>query len=160
MFTREYLDESHLRSPIMSMTSRFAAVLLGVALVSAGCDKSSTTPPGKPADETYGKKLVGVWEGTDPEMKGPKGESMTMEFKADGGFKVALGPDPIITGTWKLAKEEGKTLTVDTEASFGDPKAPGKPEKKTMSIVFEDENTIEVSQGGGKAKSEKLKRKS
>jgi len=145
----------------MSVSTRVAGVLLGVVFLTTGCDKSSTTPPGKPGDETYGKKVVGVWEGTDPEMKGPKGESMTMEFKADGGFKVSLGPDPIITGTWKLVKEEGKTLTIDTEASFvgfGDPKAPAKVDKKTVSVVFEDADTIVMS-GGDKPKSEKLKRK-
>ena len=145
----------------MSKSWRVAGVLLGMVVLSAGCDKSSTTPPGKPGDETYGKKLVGVWEGTDPEMKSPKGESMTMEFKADGGFNVSMGADAIITGTWKLVKEEGKTLTIDTEASFvgfGDPKAPAKADKKTLSLVFEDADTIVMS-GGDKPKTEKLKRK-
>ena len=147
----------------MSVSWRVVGVLLGVAILSAGCDKSSTTPPaGKPGDETYAKKLVGVWEGTDPDMKGPKGESMTMEFKADGGFNVSMGADTIITGTWKLVKEEGKTVTIDTEASlvgFGDPKAPAKADKKTLSLVFEDADTIVMSQPGDKPKTEKLKRK-
>jgi hypothetical protein len=147
----------------MLRTWRFVAVLLGVALGSAGCDKSGSSSSGKPADETYGKKLVGVWEDTSEDSKGAKGESMTMEFKADGAFKVSMGPVDLITGTWKVAKEEGKTVTVDTEAAFagfGEIKGQGKTEKKTLSAVFEDANTVVISQTGDKPKTTKFKRKS
>jgi hypothetical protein len=146
----------------MSMSWRVAGVLVGVALATAGCNKSSTTGT-KPADETYAKKLVGVWEGTDEETKGPKGEAMSMEFKADGGFKVSLGADEVITGTWKAVKEEGKTVTVETEAGFavpGEAKDSGKKQKKTLSAVFEDANTVVISDSGDKPKPSKFKRKS
>src|SRR5262245_50283788 len=75
----------------MSMSSRVAGVQFGVALVAAGCDRSSTTGP-KPADDTYAKKLVGVWEGTEEGPKGDKPETGTVEFKADHGLKIAMGP--------------------------------------------------------------------
>jgi hypothetical protein len=136
-----------------------AGVLLGVAVVSVGCDKSGSTA-GKPADETYSKKLVGVWEGTEEGAKGDKPETVTFEFKADTGLRVAAGPIEL-TGTWKVVKEEGKTLTVDTEMSFpplGDPKAAPKPDKKTLSVTFEDANTIVVTPTD-KHDPKKLKRK-
>lgn len=145
----------------MCKSWRVVGVLVAAAVAAAGCDKSGTTGP-KPADETYAKKLVGVWEGAEEDAKGPKGESMTMEFKADGGFKVSLGPADLITGTWKVVKEEGKTVTVDTEAAFagvGDLKGSGKAEKKTLTAVFEDANAVVISQGGDNPKPTKFKRK-
>ena len=148
----------------MSTTWRFAGVLFGVVFVAAGCDKSSTTPPpGKPQDETYGKKLVGVWEGTPEDA--PKSLTITVEFKADNGFKMTMGAEKDrfeSTGTWKLVKEEGKTLTVETEATypFQDPKGPKKTEKKTLSVEFEDAETIVISSVEGKQDRLKLKRKS
>src|SRR5262249_16394814 len=155
----------------MSMTWRFAGMLLGVAILSAGCDKSSTTGPGKPGDETYAKKLVGVWEGS-PEGKDAAFGPFTMEFKADNGFKFAMGPSGkdqlAMTGTWKLVKEEGKTVTVETEtenpfAGIGgakDAKGPAKTDKKTLSVAFEDANSIVVSKVGEKPEPIKFKRKS
>jgi hypothetical protein len=142
----------------MSMSWRVAGVLVGVALATAGCDKSSTTGT-KPADETYAKKLIGVWEGS--EDFGGKAETITVEFKADNGFRIAMGPFES-TGTWKATKEEGKTVTVDTEGSdpLAEPgKGPNKTEKKTLSIVFEDANTVVMSQVGDKPNPLKLKRK-
>jgi hypothetical protein len=149
----------------MSKTSRFAGVLVGVVLVSAGCDKSSTTPPpGKPQDETYGKKLVGVWEGTPEGPEAALGP-FTVEFRADNGFKLSMGPanDRLeMPGTWKLVKEEGKTVTVDAEFSppGGDPKGPKKTEKMTYSIEFQDANSIVMSKVGGKPDPVKMTRKS
>jgi hypothetical protein len=140
-------------------------VLLGLGLVFVvGCDKSGTTSAGggKGGDELYSKKLVGVWEGKEEGKGGDKDETITVEFKADGGFKVAMGPFDLV-GTWKLVKEDGKTVTVDTEVTFpgfGDEKAKGKSDKKTLSVVFEDANTVVMSKVGEKPDPLKLKRKS
>jgi hypothetical protein len=154
----------------MSKTWRFTGMLLGVAVLSAGCDKSATSGPGKPGDETYAKKLVGVWEGS-PEGEAAALGPLTAEFKADNGFKFTVGSGKEkleMPGTWKLVKEEGKTVTVETEtenpfAGIGgakDAKGPAKTEKKTFSIVFEDPNTIVMSKVGEKPDPVKLKRKS
>src|SRR3954468_2189686 len=110
----------------MSTALRANCLALGLAAaLMAGCDKSPTTAaggastsgaPGKPADAGAGKQLVGVWESVEEAKKGEKGEpddKATVEFKADGGLTIAMGPFEM-TGTWKLAKDEGKTLTVDT----------------------------------------------
>ncbi|HKB04323.1 MAG TPA: hypothetical protein VKD90_19015 [Gemmataceae bacterium] len=145
----------------MSMSSRVAGVLFGVALVAAGCDKSSTTGP-KPADDTYAKKLVGVWEGTEEGPKGDKPETVTVEFKADHGLKIAMGPFEL-EGTWKTIKEEGKTVTVETEVTLaGMPELKDKPkaDKKSFNIVFEDANNIVMSKVGDQPDPKKLKRKS
>jgi hypothetical protein len=151
----------------MSMRSWPRLALLTAALgaiAAAGCETNGTSAtggPGKPAEETYAKKLVGVGEGTEEMAPGEKPETVTVEFKADGGFKVAMGPFDM-AGTWKLAKEEGKTVTVDTEVSFpnfGEEKGPGKTDKKVFSIVFEDANAIVMTQVGGKPDPKKLKRK-
>jgi len=140
----------------MSMPWRFVGAWIGVAILSAGCDKSPVTGPGKPANETYAKKLVGVWEGTD------KSETFTIEFKADGGFKVASGPAELV-GTWTVVKEEGKTVTVDTvigSVALGELKGPNtKSDTKTVSIVFEDANTIVMSHLSVKQEPKTLKRK-
>jgi hypothetical protein len=147
----------------MFRTWRLAGVFVGVALVSAGCDKSgSTSGPGKPDGETYGKKLVGVWEGTEEGAKGDKPETVTVEFKADNGLKIAMGPFEL-AGTWKVAKEEGKTVTIDTEVTLaGFPEAKEKPkaDRKTFNVVFEDADTIVMSHVGDKPDPKKLKRKS
>src|SRR5262245_36968476 len=145
----------------MSMSSRVAGVLFGVALVAAGCDKSSTTGP-KPADDTYAKKLVGGWEGTEEGPKGDKPETVTVEFKADHGLKIAMGPFEL-EGTWKTIKEEGKTVTVETEVTLaGMPELKDKPkaDKKSFNIVFEDANNIVMSKVGDQPDPKKLKRKS
>src|SRR5262245_8880926 len=81
----------HTRGVIMSKSWRAAGVLLGVVFLAAGCEKSSTTPPGKPGDETYGKRLVGVWEGSEEGPKDGKPETVTVEFKADNTMKIAMG---------------------------------------------------------------------
>ena len=130
----------------MSTSWRAGAVLLGVVLVTAGCDKSGTTPlAGKPGDETYAKKLVGTWEGSED---GPKGkETVTVEFKADGAMKFIMGPFDM-TGTYKVTKEEGKTVTIDSEMTLGGlegVKDAPKPDKKTFTVTFEDANTMVMS---------------
>jgi hypothetical protein len=145
----------------MLRTWQFVGVLLGVVVVSAGCDKSATSAPGKPPDERYSRKLVGVWEGTEEVGKGDKPETVTVEFKADNGLRIAMGPFEM-TGSWKLVKEEGKTVTIDTEvtlAGFPGGKDQQKPDTKTLNIVFEDANTIVMSHVGDKPDPKKLKRK-
>jgi hypothetical protein len=136
----------------MSRMSRVGLVFVVVASLSAaGCGDS------------YGKKLVGVWEGKPEGADAPKelGDlKVTMEFKADGGLKMALGPFEV-TGTYKVTKEDGKTVTIDTEvtpAALGELKGTGKNEKKTLTAVFEDADTMTLSQAGEKPV--KMKRKS
>ena len=154
----------------MSNSWRASAIAFGIGVILiTGCDKKGSTPsaaPGGPsvppkADAAlYSKKLVGNWEAT--EDIGGKAETITMEFKADGAFKLVMGPFDI-KGTWKLVKEEGKTVTVSTETTFegfGDPKAPAKANTKTLIAVFEDANTVVISQEGNKPDPKKFKRKS
>ena len=143
----------------MSMSWRVAGGLLGVVFLAAGCEKSSTTS-GKPGDETYAKKLVGVWEGTEEGPKAGKPETVTVEFKADNTMKIAMGPFEM-KGTWKVAKEEGKTVTIDTEVTLDIPelKDKQKADKKTFTVTFDDENNITMTPTD-KADPKKLKRKS
>ena len=141
----------------MFRSLRFNAVLLSSAIVfAAGCEKSSTTgsggggsggtPPraGK-TDDGAGKKLVGTWEGTDESMPDKDGKpvTVTFEFKADGKMAINMGPFDL-TGTYKVTKEDGKTLTVDTEMSLPDlgGKGAGNSDKKVFTITFENDNTI------------------
>jgi hypothetical protein len=148
---------------------RVGIVALGLLIaLTAGCKKSGSTPggsdgPGAPAKEgggeSYSKKLVGVWEGT--EDFGGKAETLTFEFKGDGGLSIATGPFKM-TGTWKLVKEEGKTLTLKTQATpagFEDPKGKEKQDEKSFSIVFQDPDTIVMSNLEGKREAKPLKRK-
>jgi hypothetical protein len=133
--------------------------------LTAGCDKSATTAsggttttaaPGKPADASAGSKLVGVWEGVEEAKKGEPDDKSTVEFKADGGLNIAMGPFEL-TGTWKLTKDEGKTLTIDTDVT---PKGlgEGKSDKKVFKIVFDDANTMTMTPAD-KPDPKKFKRK-
>ncbi|HKB03181.1 MAG TPA: hypothetical protein VKD90_13225 [Gemmataceae bacterium] len=146
----------------MSTTRRVGVVLLGAAIAfAAGCEKSSTTGG---AGEAYSKKLVGVWEGK--EDLGGKEMTVNVEFKDGGGIKITLdagGKEPLeMSGTWKLVKEEGKTLTVETQMALDIPelkeKVPGKTDTKSFTIVFDDENSITMTQVG-KPDAKNLKRK-
>jgi hypothetical protein len=135
----------------MYIASRVKVILLCAAVVGAvGYDPFSATVFGAPQKNADGfsKKLVGIWEGTDDDFKDKdgKGGVVTVEFKADGKLKINLGPFDL-TGTYKVAKEDGKTLTVDTEVSLaGFPgKGESKSDKKTFSITFENDNTIVMS---------------
>jgi hypothetical protein len=153
------------------MSTRINAVALAFCIiVAAGCEKSGTsggsgtvyTPSSTSVkgagDEAYSKKLVGVWEGK--EDVGGKDADVTVEFKADGSMKMAMGPFEM-KGTWKVTKEEGKTVTLDTEMTIdlGDPKLPTKSDKKTLTAAFEDANTIVLQKVGEKPDPLKLKRK-
>jgi hypothetical protein len=140
-----------MRSLVMPTVTRasFLAVGLAAALIT-GCDKSATTAagasttaaPGKPADSGAGDKLVGVWESVEEAKKGEPGDKETVDFKKDGGLSI-MGPFEL-TGTWKLAKDEGKTITIDTELT---PKGfeKGKSDKKTFTITFDDANTMTMT---------------
>lgn len=138
---------------------------IGVILI-VGCDKKGSTPsaaPGGPsvppkADAAlYSKKLVGNWEST--EDIGGKPQTITAEFKSDGGFKLDLGIFDM-KGTWRLVKEEGKTVTISTETTIDDAKAPTKSIKQTLSVLFEDADTVVITNEGDKPDPKKFKRKS
>jgi hypothetical protein len=158
----------------MTATWRLGAVVLGLGMIAVtGCDKNATSGGGGTTSaaggtdnkgggggtDSYGKKLVGVWEGK--ERFGDKEETMTMEFKADGAMKMVMGPFEM-KGTYKVTKEDGKVVTIDTEMSlegFGDPKDPPKTDKKTLTATFEDANTMVMQKTGDKPDPLKLKRK-
>jgi hypothetical protein len=57
-----------------------------------------------------------------------------------------------------LAKEEGKTMTIDTEVSIKGFGEPGKSDKKSFTIVFDDADTITMTRTD-KAEPKKFKRK-
>src|SRR6478752_3344958 len=108
-----------------AMRASFLTLGLAAALM-AGCDKSATTAaagagttaaPGKPPDSGAANKLVGTWESVDEPKKGEPDDKTTVEFKADGGMKIVMGPFEM-TGTWKMAKDEGKTVTIDTDVTM------------------------------------------
>jgi hypothetical protein len=133
------------------MRASFLTLGLAAALM-AGCDKSATTAaagagttaaPGKPPDSGAANKLVGTWESVDEPKKGEPDDKTTVEFKADGGMKIVMGPFEM-TGTWKTAKDEGKTVTIDTDVTmkgFGE----GKSDKKVFKITFDDANTMTMT---------------
>ena len=153
------------------MSIRMLAVALGLSIcLMAGCDKSGTTgtgsgtgvgtsspAPSKGGDSSYAKKLIGVWEGTEEFDKG-KVETVTLEFKGDGGLSMVMGPFKI-KGTYKVTKEDGKTVMMDMETTFDDPMAPPDKDKKAMKVVFTDDNTIVMSKTEGKAEEKTFKRK-
>lgn len=155
------------------MSMRICAIALGLGIaLTIGCDNksastssggvsASTAAPSKAGggEDSYGKKLVGAWEGK--EKFGDKEEPVSLEFKADGSMKMSMGPFEM-KGTYKVVKEEGKTVTLDTEMTiegFGDPKAPAKPDKKTLKATFEDANTVVLEKIGEKPDPLKFKRK-
>ena len=152
-----------------AMRVSFVAVGLAVALM-AGCDKSATTPlggtttvmqgPGKPGDPGAGKQLVGVWESVNEPKKGEADDKATVEFKADGGLTITMGTPPMsleMTGTWKPAKDEGKTVTIDTDVTIkGFPE--GKSDKKVFKITFDDADTMTMTPAD-KPDPKKFKRK-
>jgi len=145
----------------MTFAWRLGSILFGaVVALALGYTGDLTAAPIKPEkgkDDEYSKKLVGVWEGKEEAKDGGKPETLTVEFKADGSFKITMGPFDVI-GTWMSVKEEGKTLTVDTEATLAG-LGKDKSQKKTFSIVFDDVNTIVMSPAGAKADPKTLRRK-
>jgi hypothetical protein len=138
----------------MSTAMRVKFLALGLAAaVLTGCDKSAATPaagtttsgaPGNPVDAGAAKKLVGVWESVEDAKKGGLDEKVTVEFKKDGGLSFVMGPIEL-TGTWKVAKDEGKTMTIDAEMTMKGPGDPGKSTQKTFKIDFEAGDTMTMS---------------
>jgi hypothetical protein len=135
----------------MSIALRANCLALGlmVALIT-GCDKaattasggaSTTTAPGRPGD-TAGSKLAGAWESVEEGKKDD--DKATAEFKSDGGLTIVMGPFEL-TGTWKLTKEEGKTMTIETELTPKGLGEPGKADKKSFKIVFDDADTMTMT---------------
>jgi hypothetical protein len=135
--------------------SRIRLGLVGLALIfTAGCGGG------------YGKKLVGTWEASAPSGENnpfAKLGSMTVEYKADGGLRIAMGPIEM-TGTYKVVKEDGKVVTVEAEMTGGkmgdlkmDPKDKGES-KQTFTVTFEDDDTITMDPKD-KPEPMKLKRK-
>jgi hypothetical protein len=148
-----------------SLRASFLSIGLAVALLT-GCDKSATTPaagastttaaPGKPAESGAGKQLVGVWESVEEPKKGEPDDKATVDFKGDGGMSIVMGPFEL-SGTWKIAKDEGKTVTIDTDLTvkgLGE----GKSDKKSFKIVFDDANTMTMTPAD-KPDPKKFKRK-
>lgn len=136
----------------MSTALRAHCLALGLAAaLMTGCDKSATTAsgggttttaPGRGGD-TAGSKLAGVWEGAEEPKKGEPDFKSMVEFKNDGGLSMVMGPFDL-TGTWKLAKDEGKTVTIDTEMTAKDD-PDRKSKRMTFKITFDDDNTITMT---------------
>jgi hypothetical protein len=146
----------------MSHAVRAKILAVGFAVVAmVGCGDTKTTLKvtvatsvtlAKPSGDGYSKKLVGVWEGK--ENLGDKEFKVTIEFTTDGSLKVQMD-ELAMKGTYKVVKEEGKTVTIDTEMAFE-----GAPaQKKTMTAIFEDADNITMS-ATDQPDPKKLKRKS
>ena len=99
--------------------------------------------PGRPVDSGAANRLVGTWESIEEAKKGGPDENATVEFKADGGMKIVMGPFEM-TGTWKMAKDEGKTVTIDTDVTMKG-LGEGKSDKKSFKITFDDANTMTMT---------------
>jgi hypothetical protein len=128
----------------MFMQSR-RGFLVGLALAAVmGCDGKSSSPaaPGAKADG-YGAKIVGTWEGKDGDKKE---DEVTVEFKADGALKFVMGPFDM-AGTYKVAKEDGKTVTLETEMAspFAKDKEKAETQKKTFTVTFDDADTMTMT---------------
>lgn len=122
-----------------SATVGLAALLAGGVLVlCVGCpgdetrapkeDSGAGAPRGEattrfeaPASDT--QKLIGLWKGTESMQGGPDAKieaseeeeiELSVEFKDDGSMTMDVGLPVEMSGTWKLAKAEGNTLTVNT----------------------------------------------
>lgn len=154
------------------MSMRVCAGMLGLCFVLAtGCDKSSSSPAGGTTttsgaapnrggggEDNYSKKLVGEWEAKE-KIEG-KEETISFEFKSDGSAKMSMAFIEM-KGTYKVTKEEGKTVTISTEMElegFGDAKAPPKKDV-VLTATFEDADTMVLQKVGDKPDPRKFKRK-
>jgi hypothetical protein len=162
--------------PFVSLVA--VAVAVAAVLSGAGCGKkSSSSNSGEQTGGPSGAKLVGTWE-TEPEQMEVNGKkvgkpmSMTAEFKENGELKLDVIFE--LTGTWKVVKEEGNTLTVDTvvempdfkfEATTKDGKTvekseqSTKKERKTFTITFDGPDAMTMTEVGDKPDPMKFKRK-
>jgi hypothetical protein len=150
------------------------AVAVAAVLAGAGCDKKASPTSG---GQTSGAKLVGTWE-TEPEQAEVNGKkvgkpmSMTAEFKENGELKLDVIFE--LKGTWKAVKEEGNTLTIDTEVEMPDFKFEAttkdgktveksqestKKERKTFTITFDGPDAMTMADTGDKPLPMKFKRK-
>jgi hypothetical protein len=156
------------------------ALALAAVLASAGCGKKSSPSPSTSDGQTSGPsgaKLVGTWQ-TEPEQVEVNGKkvgkpmSMTAEFKENGELKLDVIFE--LTGTWKAVKEEGNTLTIDTEVGMPDFKFEQttkdgktvqkseesvKKERKTFTITFDGPDAMTMTDVGDKPDPMKFKRK-
>jgi hypothetical protein len=97
---------------------------------------------------------------------------MTVEFKENGELKLDVIFE--LTGTWKAVKEEGNTLTIDTEVEMPDFKFEAttkdgktvqkseesiKKERKTFTITFDGPDAMTMTDAGDKQQPMKFKRK-
>jgi hypothetical protein len=147
----------------MAFGWRVSSTLIGAvalwALVDASSAVAAPIRPEKDKDVEYGKKLVGTWVYKDDAKNGGPSSDFTIEFKAGGGLKMSVDQGKFeLSGTWKSVKEDGKSITIDVELSLDGP-AGMKSQQKTLSIVFEDGDTIVISAVGDKADPRTLKRK-
>jgi hypothetical protein len=122
-------------------------------LLMAGCNKSGTTGAAGGANNSaagYAQKLVGTWEGTDSDLQDKDGKAavVTVVFTADGTMTAAMGPFDL-RGTYKVTKEDGKTLTLDTEQTFDMPGLKAKDDNKAksvrMTVTFDGDDVITMS---------------
>ena len=162
----------------MSAKSFVSLVAVAAVLACAGCGKktSPSTSDGQ-ASGSLGAKLVGTWQ-TEPEQVEVNGKKVgepilaTAEFKQNGELKLDLLFE--LTGTWKAVKEEGNTLTIDTEVEVPDFKFEAttkdgktvqkseeskKKERKTFTITFDGPDAMTMTEVGGKPDPMKFKRK-
>ena len=154
-------------------------------LVSVGCDRNKATTSNEPATSNpaanSSARLHGVWEATErPTVtingKTVEGEgdpiTVRFEFRADGTLSADLFFP--MTGTWKVAKTEGDTLTLDVEMNvpsggFESKTENGKTttksemavkkEKDTLTVSFEPDDQITIRSAKDAGNPLKLKRK-
>jgi hypothetical protein len=147
----------------MAIGSRVCSALVGVIGLWLVGEIAIAAPirPEKDKDEGYSKKLVGTWLYKDDKANGALITDITFEFKSDGGLKVSVTQVGVtLNGSWKTVKENGKTLTVDIEMTQeGLVGAGGGPQKRTLSVTFEDIDTVVVSAVGEKEEPRTLRRK-
>jgi hypothetical protein len=149
----------------MAISSRLSFALIGaVALSVIGEVRNGTAAPIRPEkdkENAYAKKLVGTWVYKDDGAKGGASIDFTIEFKADGDLKMSVAQGQFeVSGTWKAVKEEGKTVTIEAEMTLqGVGGGAGARQQKTLSVVFEDADTIVITAVGDKPDPRTLKRK-
>jgi hypothetical protein len=161
--------------PLVSLV----AIAVAAVLAGAGCGKKSspTTSGEQSSGGPSGAKLVGTWE-SEPEQIEVNGKkvgdpkSMSVEFKKNGELKLDVFFE--LTGTWKVVKEEGNTLTIDTEVEMPDFKFEAttkdgktveksdkstKKERKTFTITFDGPDAMTMTDAAEKPRPMKFKRK-
>jgi hypothetical protein len=152
------------------------AVAVAAVLASSGCGKKSSSSSGQSSGPSAAK-LVGTWQ-TEPEQAEVNGKkvgksiSMTAEFKEDGKLKLDMFFE--LNGTWKVVKEEGNTLTIETEVEMPNFKFEAttkegktvektqetkKKERKTFTVTFDGPDAMTMTDVDDKPLPMKFKRK-